>query len=607
MSKKCNFAIQNKKVVRDGSTIMLKFDFVDDVQTNISYSINDFKKSVFLVGCYRSKDKKQLDWILGNSVDRQVALYNVRADKKRDGWVNINNPKVLNPDFVVLYDFDNISDCCYFKVEGSDVYTEKEMADKAYPEPKGSYLVYKLAQRVNFEGIDLNRLINNYKELHANYIAGKPLYFTGNEINKLLNGSFENVKRKHNLRQDGIIETIAVPDYSQVLKEIAPHYQFADNALTSIDLFSGCGGLTKGFCLAGVRSILASDIDENCEKTFRRNFPDTAFLCKDIIAVEKEEVDILLKGSIPDIIIGGPPCQGFSLANKRRNKIKDDPRNKLFYGFVKFINWYSPKAFVMENVKGLLSMQNGEVIKTIVEEFTNAGLFGYNVAYKVLRASDYGVPQNRERVILIGFRKDLNLQPEHPKPYEQDHLITVDEAISDLPQIQAGQGVEVQEYPMEPQNPYQVQMRANAKYVLNHVAMKHTARLIARFEAIQPGQDLLDVWETHGAKKRGAPNEKSTVKFHQNNQRLFGDQPAPTIAASFQSNFVHPHLNRNFTAREGARLQSFPDDFVFEGMRTKMSWEKGLSQYQQIGNAVPVLLAKAIAESVVEQLKSLEQ
>lgn len=393
----------------------------------------------------------------------------------------------------------------------------------------------------------------------------------------------------------------------QVLEDIRPHIEYKDNALTSIDLFSGCGGLTKGFSMAGIRSIFASDIDENAAKTFCRNFPDTPFLCKSITDIEKEEVDELLDGKKPDIIIGGPPCQGFSLANKRRNKIKDDPRNKLFYGFVKFINWYSPKAFVMENVKGLLSMQNGEVIKTIVEEFTNAGECGYNVAYKVLVASEYGVPQNRERVILIGYRKDLNILPQHPEPYELDHLVTVDEAISDLPQIGAGQGTEVQEYPEEPQNEYQRLMRANSTYVLNHVAMKHTPRLIARFEAIKPGQDLLDVWETHGALKRGAPSEKSTIKFHQNNQRLYGDRPAPTIAASFQSNFIHPHLNRNFTAREGARLQSFPDDFVFEGMRTKMSWEKGLSQYQQIGNAVPVLLAKAIAESVVKQLNTIKQ
>lgn len=398
-----------------------------------------------------------------------------------------------------------------------------------------------------------------------------------------------------------------LPELEQVKADLRQHTNYAADLYTSIDLFSGCGGLTKGFSMVGVRSIFASDIDENCEKTFTRNFPDTPFLCKDITAITKEDVDALTGGVIPDIIIGGPPCQGFSLANKRRNKIQDDPRNKLFYGFVKFINWYSPRAFVMENVKGLLSMQNGEVIKTIVEEFSKAGEYGYNVAYKVLMASDYGVPQNRERVILIGFRKDLNLQPVHPEPYQQDHLITVDEATSDLPQIGAGQGTDVQEYPQEPQNEYQRLMRANSKYVLNHVAMKHTPRLIARFEAIKPGQDLLDVWETHGALKRGAPKEKSTIKFHQNNQRLYGDKPAPTIAASFQSNFVHPHLNRNFTAREGARLQSFPDDFVFEGMRTKMSWEKGLSQYQQIGNAVPVLLAKAIAESVVKQLKNIKK
>lgn len=374
---------------------------------------------------------------------------------------------------------------------------------------------------------------------------------------------------------------------------------------TSVDLFSGCGGLTKGFELAGIKSILASDIDENCEKTFARNFPQTPFICKDITDISKEEVDDILNGKIPDIIIGGPPCQGFSLANKRRNKVADDPRNKLFYGFVKFINWYSPKAFVMENVKGLLSMQNGQVIRTIVEEFANAGEFGYNVAYKVLKASDYGTPQNRERVILIGFRKDLNIQPTHPTPYAMDGYITVNDAISDLPQINAGEGIEGAKYSSEPTNLFQQFVRRNSNVVNNHIAMKHTPRLVERFKAIKPGQSLIDVWDTHGAVKRGTPTEKSTIKFSQNNQRVFGNLPAPTIAASFQSNFIHPHLDRNFTAREGARLQSFPDDFIFEGMRTKMSWEKGLSQYQQIGNAVPVLLAYAIAEEIISKLQKI--
>ena len=191
--------------------------------------------------------------------------------------------------------------------------------------------------------------------------------------------------------------------------------------------------------------------------------------------------------------------------------------------------------------------------------------------------------------------------PSYPEPIEG--CVTVDDAISDLPIIHSSEGNEIQPYNCSPQNDYQRLMRKNSTHVYNHVAMRHTSRLIERFKAIKPGQDLLDVWETHGAVKRGAPGEKSEIKFHQNNQRVFGNRPAPTIAASFQSNFIHPHLDRNFTAREGARLQSFPDDFVFEGMRTKMSWEKGLSQYQQIGNAVPVLLAYHIAKHLKGLIK----
>ena len=586
------------------NTILLELDF-GDLDPSISLQLSNCRKSKFLIGCYRSKDKKQLDWILGKS-NRQFALYNVRSGKKRDGWVNVQNPKVKAPDIVLMYDLENPTDYIAYKVSACKEYSEQEMADSGYPNPKGSYLVYSLSTKLQVENVAIQTFLANYATSHENYIKGKPIYCTGSELIATIVGKqIKNQKSK--IQQDTFLTSMEMPTVEQIIEDVRPNIHYAENALTSIDLFSGCGGLTKGFSMAGVRSIFASDIDENAAKTFCRNFPDTPFLCKSITDVEKNEVDELLEGKVPDIIIGGPPCQGFSLANKRRNKIKDDPRNKLFYGFVKFINWYSPKAFVMENVKGLLSMQNGEVIKTIVEEFTNAGEYGYNVAYKVLVASDYGVPQNRERVILIGYRKDLNIQPQHPEPYELDHLVTVDEATSDLPQISAGQGTEVQEYPEEPQNDYQRLMRANSKYVLNHVAMKHTPRLVARFEAIKPGQDLLDVWETHGALKRGAPGEKSTIKFHQNNQRLFGDRPAPTIAASFQSNFIHPHLNRNFTAREGARLQSFPDDFVFEGMRTKMSWEKGLSQYQQIGNAVPVLMARAIGDCIVKQLNTIKQ
>jgi len=371
--------------------------------------------------------------------------------------------------------------------------------------------------------------------------------------------------------------------------------------MNAIDLFCGCGGMTLGFKWAGFNSIIASDIDINCGKTINRNFPETTFLLGDISELGKIKFDEILKNKNVDIITGGPPCQGFSLANKNRNKIEDDPRNKLFYDYVKVIKWYNPKAFVMENVKGLLSMQGGEVIKTIVKEFENAGNYGYNVRYNILKASDYGVPQNRERVILIGIRKDLDIFPEFPDKMESAK-ITVDDAILDLPIINAGEGSEGQSYLSKPLNSYQSLMRVNSKKVYNHIGMSHTQRVIERFKAIAPGKNLLDVWETHGAVKRGDPSIKSEIKFSQNNLRLIGNKPAPTVAASFQSNFIHPYLDRNFTAREGARFQSFPDDFIFEGMRTKMSWEIGLSQYQQIGNAVPPLMAKAVADKIKEIL-----
>lgn len=370
--------------------------------------------------------------------------------------------------------------------------------------------------------------------------------------------------------------------------------------MTVVDLFSGCGGLALGFKWAGFKTLLASDVDENCEKTYSYNFPNVPFIKGDLRDISTKDIKHRISESV-DVVIGGPPCQGFSLANKNRNKVKDDPRNELFYEFVRVVTDLQPKAFVMENVRGLLSMQKGKVIQLMKDEFENAGI-GYKVDYKVLLASDYGVPQNRQRVIMIGVRKDLNKAAEFPiKTYENP--TTVWEAISDLPQIKASEGEESMAYNSEPQNAYQEFVRQKSNTVSNHIAMRHTQRLIDRFKVIQAGQSLAHVPIEHAAVKRGKPTEKSKIVFSQNNQRLHANKPAPTIAASFQSNFIHPYLNRNFTAREGARLQSFPDDFVFQGMRTKMSWEKGLSQYQQIGNAVPPLLGFAIGNALKSTLQ----
>ena len=371
-----------------------------------------------------------------------------------------------------------------------------------------------------------------------------------------------------------------------------------------IDLFAGCGGLSLGFEMAGFEIPLAIEKDEWASETYKKNHPNTNVITGDITQIINLE-SLLDKKDLPiDGIIGGPPCQGFSLSG---NRDKNDPRNSLFMEFVRFVKFYKPKFFVMENVTGILSMKtkdNLNVKDLILKEFNNAG---YNVKICKLNAAEYGVPQSRLRIVFIGIRNDISFEENKlgPEPFLfGDKQITVEQAIMDLPQIQSGEGEEIMDYGTEAKNNYQKWARLNSQAVHNHVAMRHTKRLIERFENIGFGQSVADVEKCHQQRKRRDATKISGKVYSQNNMRPFPDRPSPTVPASFQSNFVHPYLNRNFTAREGARLQSFPDTYIFCGKRTTMSWEKNLSQYQQIGNAVPPLLSKAIAENIKEYLKT---
>lgn len=364
-----------------------------------------------------------------------------------------------------------------------------------------------------------------------------------------------------------------------------------------IDLFAGCGGLSLGFEMEGFHISLAIEKDEWAAETYKKNHPATNVIVGDITQITNLD-SLLSKNVIVDGIIGGPPCQGFSLSG---NRDKNDPRNSLFIDFVRFVKFFKPKFFVMENVTGILSMKTREntlVKDLILEEYDKAG---YNVKICKLNAAEYGVPQTRIRVVFIGIRKDLPFNEDKlgPKPiYSEDKQITIEQAIMDLPQINSGEGKEEMQYTCKPQNDYQKWARKNSKKVFNHVAMRHTQRLIERFENIKFGQSVADVEDRHKQRKRGDSSKISGKTFSQNNMRPYPNRPSPTIPASFQSNFIHPYINRNYTAREGARLQSFPDNYIFCGKRTTMSWEKNLSQYQQIGNAVPPLLAKAIAKNL---------
>lgn len=373
-----------------------------------------------------------------------------------------------------------------------------------------------------------------------------------------------------------------------------------------IDLFAGCGGLSTGFEMAGYNVRLAVEKDEWASETYKKNHPNTTVITNDITQVL--DLDSLLPEKTMKIegIIGGPPCQGFSLSG---NRDKKDPRNSLFMEFVRFVRHFSPRFFVMENVTGILSMKtkNGELVKdVIVNEFTRAG---YNVEIFVLNAAEFGVPQSRFRVFFIGLKNGIEYIKDKMQPKGflfGDAQITISEAIMDLPKIKSGEGQENCDYTIDAQNDYQRWARKNSKKVYNHVAMRHTARLVERFSHIGFGESVADVDQKYQQRQRGNAEKISGKVYSQNNMRPYPNRPSPTIPASFQSNFIHPYENRNYTAREGARLQSFPDTYIFCGKRTTMSWEKNLSQYQQIGNAVPPLLSKAIAKKIADYFSDIQ-
>jgi len=375
--------------------------------------------------------------------------------------------------------------------------------------------------------------------------------------------------------------------------------------LNIIDLFSGCGGFSNGFEEAGFDVLFAVEKDLWASETYLINHPNVKVYTKDITTITNP-LDLLSAPKDVDGVIGGPPCQGFSLSGDRDPK---DPRNSLFRDYMRFVKAFKPKFFVMENVNGILSAKTkeGHFVKDLIT--SEAVINGYNCSFFKLNAVDYGTPQSRVRVFFIGIRSDLPYDSSRLLP-KVTHLpathVTVREALSDLPHVESGKGTECMDYLHPPQNEYQRWCRSKSRLVQNHISMRHTPRLVQRFQSIKFGESLADVSPEHMQRKRGDAQNISGKSFGQNNMRPYPDRPSPTIPASFQSNFIHPLFDRNYTAREGARLQSFPDHYVFKGKRTTMSWEKNLSQYQQIGNAVPPLLARAVAQSIHSYFNQLD-
>lgn len=340
---------------------------------------------------------------------------------------------------------------------------------------------------------------------------------------------------------------------------------------TFIDLFSGCGGMSLGFEMAGYRSLLAIDCWQDALTTYADNRPGVKTLCADIEQIDIQALQTELGEARPDVIIGGPPCQGFSVAGKR---MVDDKRNVLYKSFVRFVDAFSPKAFVMENVPNILSMGEGIVRDSILRDFQE---LGYKVTYQVLLAADYGVPQNRRRAFFVGIRNGETFVFPEKTVVE---ATTSKEALSDLPETSLEDGAS---YPCVAQSDFQRLMRKNSLGIYNHQTTAHNEQTVRIISLVPDGGNYKSLPESL----------QGTRKVHIAWTRLNSQRPSFTIDTGHRHHF-HYLWNRVPTVRESARLQSFPDDFVFLGSRT--------SQNKQVGNAVPPLLALPLALSLQKHL-----
>lgn len=346
--------------------------------------------------------------------------------------------------------------------------------------------------------------------------------------------------------------------------------------LKVLDLFSGVGGMSYGFERAGFDIAGALEYDKQIAESMKKNHKHTEMFVGDIRKIKPQEVEAKI-GKV-DVIVGGPPCQGFSLKGKRGGM--GDERNFLFEEYVKYVKYFKPKYFVIENVPTILTDQAGFFRKEILEKFTK---LGYSIDFGIVNAADFGVPQSRRRALFIGVLDGPSIGL--PDKKVSKYVNTWD-AISDLAYLESGDGLFESKYKLKPKTSYQEKIRNNSSVLYNHNATKHSPIAIDRLKRIPPesGKEYL--------------TEKISSTFGQTWGRLEKNKPSPTIVTRFDTpsngKNSHPFLNRAITPREAARLQSFPDTFIFYGNKSSIT--------KQIGNAVPPLLGEAIANHILKNI-----
>ena len=358
---------------------------------------------------------------------------------------------------------------------------------------------------------------------------------------------------------------------------------------TAIDLFCGAGGLSEGFRQAGFHVLVGNDINETVGETFKLTHREAIFLegrIENITAPQFLKASGLAKGEL-DCLIGGPPCQSFSVYNHQRGM--HDERSQLFRDYLRIVSGLKPSWIVLENVTGITSAGGGEAVRAILEHLKR---LGYTVEYQILKAEEYGVPQERRRIVFLGNR--LGLPIIWPLPtHGEDRIpfVTIADAISDLPALVNGEDRGVLDYAKPPQSVYQRMMRDGSKRVLNHAAPRLAPINLERMKYIQQGGSWRDIpVDLLPAGMKKARRCDHTKRYG----RMAWDGLACTILTKCDLHwgaYIHPEQDRSITVREAARLQSFPDWFEFIGPKTE--------QYIQVGNAVPPLLGRQIAEAVI--------
>lgn len=361
-----------------------------------------------------------------------------------------------------------------------------------------------------------------------------------------------------------------------------------------IDLFSGAGGLSLGFIQDGYTIEKAVEFDKSIANTYKLNHSKVEMIVDDIKNIDQSGV---FNPGDAEIIIGGPPCQGFSMAGARiRNGFMDDPRNYLFKHYFNIVKKVKPSVFIMENVKGIQTMQKGEIFNEILRLFSDEELLDgrpYTLFYKIVKAAEFGIPQKRERMIIIGsLNPEIDFNELWKKTKEQileDYphyfdVVTVKEAIGNLPDATPDGEI----LNPEPITNYQKFLSTSNKKLKNHTKTNHSKVAIERMKQIKSGENFTVL------------NEKIKSVHSGSYGRLSWDEQAPTITTRFDTpsggRFIHPDKDRTLTPREAARIQSFPDDFIFYGKKSSI--------LKQIGNAVPPKISYFLARLVDNILES---